>query len=218
MLHCSKSAAGGRSQSYIKAWWRFNLAVMATLVPRTSLQPCDPHSFIGKAGGKDGDNGRFYDLVLCPPVQFLPGEKGQLWVKGHWKKKCKHLSQSWNGTFILFLADEIALKWWRMWLWCLLHLWLATSCTYGFQGRAWPSSPVFTDFLSTPAAGWETWWRVQVMKPPCLWQRPLMCQCLPAAERPHPTGKSQQDFGIHADADVLAHVGGEHYFSLLFIC
>lgn len=48
-----------------------------------------------------------------------------------------------------------------------------------------------------------------------------MSECGPAAERPRPAGKkkkSQRDFGIRADADVLAHVGEEHYLSLLFIC
>lgn len=42
------SARAG-SRAYIRHRWQFNWAVMATLVPTTSLQPYDPRSFIGNS-------------------------------------------------------------------------------------------------------------------------------------------------------------------------
>lgn len=59
----------------IRRWWQFNWAVMATLVPGTSLQPCDSHSFIGHTGAP-GARTETASKVLWPP---LPCEDESSW-------------------------------------------------------------------------------------------------------------------------------------------
>lgn len=48
--------------------WQFNWAVMATLVPGTSLQPCDSHSFIGNTRGPWGKDRDGKKRVLWLPL------------------------------------------------------------------------------------------------------------------------------------------------------
>lgn len=51
----------------IRCWWQFNWVVMATLVPGTSLQTCDSHSFIGNTGAP-GARTETASKVLWPPL------------------------------------------------------------------------------------------------------------------------------------------------------
>lgn len=47
--------------------WQFNWAVMATLVPGTSLQPCDSHGFIGNTRGPWGKDRDGKQGFMAPP-------------------------------------------------------------------------------------------------------------------------------------------------------
>lgn len=82
----------------IRCWWQFNWAVMATLVPCTSLQPCDSHSFIGNTS-TPGARTETASKVLWPP---LPCKDESSWPSCQLPLCLAGISCTWleNGSWV----------------------------------------------------------------------------------------------------------------------
>lgn len=95
-VHGGKSAARGRSWAAIRSRWRFNWAVMATLVPSTSLPPCDWCSRGKERGGRRG----FMSSSSALPSTPLPswGERSAVGLRSLEEDASTRLAP--NGTFL----------------------------------------------------------------------------------------------------------------------
>lgn len=73
------------SRASIICWWQFNWAIMAILVPTTSLQPYDSHSFIrstGAPGARTANVGNVLWPLLCKNETSWPFSQLPLCLAG----------------------------------------------------------------------------------------------------------------------------------------